>query len=119
MEKGRQPVSPADLLSFLIGATIVANRHFIDPTTQLRNLDDDFWFKAKAVGLQMYAPENVSTKYFVADLHVRQVEPCRDIRKQRENTITHIVPEVQNPMGSTTEPIAEHNIRLILENRLQ
>lgn len=64
-----------DLLSFLIGAAVIRNTHFIDPDIRKAGyLGCDLRFKSKAVFLEMYFLDVVRPEELIACLHISKVQ---------------------------------------------
>ena len=60
--------------------------------------------------MQEFAP-----KHFVTCLHVGEVQVCKHVGEQREEAVSHHMPEVNHSMRSAPqEPGAKHNIGTIL-----
>jgi len=58
-----------------------------------------FRLESKAILLNCYPLYYFPPENFVAGLHIGEVEICEHVRKEREEIISHRVPEVKYAMG--------------------
>src|ERR1700737_167779 len=93
--EGAKPVFPADFLAFGVGASPIADAHFVDAELALGHLDRNFWLEAKPVLLEGNRLNDLTPERLVAGLHVTQVDVGEAIGKQSKQSVSHRVPEVQ------------------------
>lgn len=94
-------VLPIDLLSLCIGAARVGDPHLEDPIARSRKFRRDFRFEAEAILLNINALNHFPLEALVARLHIRQIEISEHVRNEREEAISHTVPEIQHSMRTS------------------
>src|SRR5262245_20129379 len=72
-------VLPGDLLALDVGATVIRNTNLVNPTSEFGDLGGDFWLEPKSILFYLNALNNLTTKYLVACLHVREIDVRKDI----------------------------------------
>jgi len=89
-------VAPADFFTFLIRSAMVADADLVDDHVELRNFGGDLGFEAEAVLLDCDPLEHLAFEDLVAGLHVGEVEIGEHVGEQREEFVTHHVPEIDD-----------------------
>src|SRR5262245_41689126 len=118
-EKDRgNSILPADLLPFEIIAPAVGDRDFIDAATGFGDLGREFRLKPEAVFPKFDLLQKTGTEYFVARLHVGQVQVRHHVRKCREHLVAQVMPKEKDAVGTTQEARSIHHIGLVRQYRL-
>lgn len=121
-ENGAKAVFPADFLAFLVGASGVADPHFIDAEIFPSDAGGHFRLKAEAVLLKggQYFLKALASEEFIACLHVGEVQVGEAVRQGREKPVSDGVPIVQDAVLAVSEETAAvHDIGPALNDRLQ
>ena len=71
--EGLQPVQHADLLSFLVRAAVIADRHFIDRASKFRNFSGYFDLKTEAAGFDNHVANDFAAKGLVTGFDVGEI----------------------------------------------
>src|SRR3990170_5831361 len=117
--EGGEAVPPGDLLPFGIGPAVVRDRHLVDPAAELGHLDRQLGLDPEPVRLEAETLEHVGPEDFVPDLDIAQVEIRDHVAEIREEPIPDVVPEVEDAVRPTMESVAEDNVSLVFQDRLQ
>ena len=111
-------VTPSYLLSLFVRSAIIRNADLENSGAGFRHLRGNLRFKPKPVLFNDNAVQEFAPKHFVTCFHVSEVQVSKHVREQREESVSHHMPEVNHPMRSAAqEPGAKHNIGTILQNR--
>ena len=62
--------------------------------SKLRAINGPYGFESEPVGLDLDSLQHFSPEHLVARLHVRQFQICENVRKQRQQAVRHVMPEV-------------------------
>jgi hypothetical protein len=100
---GFETILPVDLLSLLVGPSIIRDAHFIDPDIgYLADLGRDLRFETKAFFLQVDRLYELRVEKLITRFHVRQIEIGEHVRKESEEFIPDGMPEKENSMRAAT-----------------
>jgi len=109
--EGFERVFQADLLAFLVGAAVVADRDFVDSGLPLGELNGDLGLEAEAVGPDGNALQQGRPEGLVAGLHVGEVQVGHDVAHGRQNPVRDGMPVVEDsPLAGGEEPGAEDGV---------
>ena len=117
--EGHDPVRPADLLAFPVGAPGVRDRHLVDPGVHLGELGGELRLHAEAARPDGDALDDVGAEDLVARLHVREVQVRDHVGEEGEELVRDVVPEVQDAARGAREAGAVDDVGLALEDRRQ
>src|SRR5215216_4450541 len=113
-------VTPSYLFSFFVRSAIVRNADLENSGPGLRYLCGNLRFKPKPVLLNGNAVQEFAPKHFITCFHVSEVQVSEHVGEQREESVSHHMPEVNHSVRSAAqEPGTEHNISTILQNRFK
>src|SRR5574337_299421 len=109
IERG-QAILPGDLLPLGIGPAVIGDRDLIDATVKLRHLHGQLRLDAESIRFEPQPLEDFGSEDLVPDLHITQIEIGHHVAEGSEEPIPLEVPEVEDTMGATMEPVAEDDI---------
>src|SRR5438445_8154184 len=93
-----EAVLPSNFLTFFVSAAPVADAYLVNPQPPPSDLHRDLWLKSEAVLFDGDRLDDLPAEYFVAGLHVAQVDVGQAIGQQREDRISHRMPEIKHPV---------------------
>src|SRR4029077_4356013 len=91
-------VFPGNLLSFLVGPARVCNWYLVDAPLLLADFCRDLRFESKSVRFDLYSCKHLSPEHLVTRLHVRQFQVRKNVRKQRQHPVRHVVPKIMHAL---------------------
>ena len=95
-------ILPMDFFSFRVSASVVRDTDFEYPHSQLADFSGYLWIYSETIFLNRDLINDLTSKNFIAGLHVRQIDIRHHVGKQRYPFVHHHVPEVYDAVGSAT-----------------
>src|ERR1700729_2275168 len=118
--QGAEAIFPADLFSFFVGASPIADADFVDAQAALGDLYRDFRLETEAVLFDGNRLDDLSAENFVTGFHVAEIHVGERVGKQRENPVADRVPKIKHAMRSSAEEARSVNhIGLALDERAE
>src|SRR5579884_1527258 len=122
--EGVEGVLESNLFAFLVSAAGVADGDLIDAPerfsgTLARNLGRYLRLETEAIGFQLDVVQHFAAEYFVARLHVRQVQISEHVGQRRQRLVGDVVPEIEHAMRLADETRTVNHVGAIFQNRLQ
>ena len=76
---GAEAVFPSNFFTFFVSSAIIADANFINPTFGFGDFSGNFWFKTKAIFLDINFFYDIAPKGFVACFHIAKIEIGKNI----------------------------------------
>src|SRR6266550_3726157 len=111
-------VPPPNFFPLFVRPAIIRNADLENSIAGFCHLRGNLRFKPKPVLFNGKVMQEFAPKHFVTCLHVGEVQVCKHVGEQREKSVSHHMPEVNQAMrAAAQEPGTEHNVGTILQNR--
>src|SRR5215470_425359 len=93
---GPKTVLPDDLLPLRVGPAVVGDSDLVDRAAHPGDLGSDLRFEAEALFLDVDALNDIALECLVAGLDVGEIQIRQHVGEQRQKTVAHAMPEVED-----------------------
>src|ERR1041385_1471478 len=114
--KSLDAIFPGDFLTFFISASRIGNGHFVDAPIPFCDFGGNFRLESEAIGPELDALEDLAAENFVARLHIGEFQVGENVRKQREEFVGDIMPEIVDALRTAEKAGAKDYISTAIED---
>ena len=100
--EGADAVFPADLFTFFVGASGVADAHFENTQAPLGDFHGDLRFEAEAVFFKRDGLDHVSPEDLVAGFHVGEIQIGERVREQCKQLVADGMPKIEHAVRTAS-----------------